>query len=128
VRWAVLWILLEFAGCGDDADAGGIDAGASLDGDAASCSPELPASCPSPAPSWRGSVAGLVEAHCTPCHSPGGRAFDRPFTQYSDVYDLRGDILDQVYSCFMPPPDGGELDPALRQELIDWLVCGAPNN
>src|SRR5262249_31275859 len=93
-----------------------------------SCPDDLPASCPSPTPSWDGGVAATVTAKCVPCHRPGGAAYDRPLTDYAHVYPLRGLILDQVYSCYMPPPEGTPLDAQERQSLLGWLVCGAPNN
>lgn len=121
------------AGCGGDDRAvvlPGPDA--SVDGDAAApaCPHDLPASCPSPAPSWSadGGVQGIVNERCVPCHQPGGLAFDRPFTTYAGVYKIHGDVLSQVYSCYMPPPDAGALDDAQRQALLGWLVCGAPQN
>lgn len=90
------------------------------------CPSDLPASCPSPAPSYARQVAPLIQQRCTSCHSPGGSSSSWPLDSYSDVYRLRGPVLDQVYSCRMPL--GGSLDPAGRQLLLGWLVCGAPDN
>lgn len=92
------------------------------------CPSDLPAACPSPSPSWDGGVQALIDAKCVVCHKPGGLAFDKPFTDYAKVYASRGVMLDQVYSCYMPPPDAGQLAPSERQELLGWFVCGAPNN
>jgi hypothetical protein len=94
----------------------------------AGCHMDLPSQCPSPTPSWSSTVSQVVAADCQSCHSQAGIANDRPFESYSQVYALRGTVLSQVYSCAMPPSDGGVLDDADRQQLIDWLVCGAPNN
>jgi hypothetical protein len=92
------------------------------------CPSDLPAACPSPAPSWDGGVQALIVDKCVGCHKPGGLAFDKPFNDYAHVYQYRGVMLDQVYSCYMPPPDAGQLDPSQRQQLLGWFVCGAPNN
>ena len=89
---------------------------------------DLPSSCPSPAPSWSGTISPVVAAKCQPCHSSGGQAGDRLLVDYPSVYQLRSTVLDQVYTCSMPPPDGGVLTGNERHELMDWLVCSAPNN
>ncbi len=37
-------------------------------------------------------------------------------------------IETQVYRCLMPPSDGSTpLSDDERTELLQWLVCGAPN-
>ncbi len=95
---------------------------------APNCPNDLPQACPSPAPSWDGGVQALIADKCAVCHTPGGLAFDKPFDSYAHVYQYRGVILDQVYSCYMPPPDAGQLDESQRQQLLGWLVCGAPQN
>jgi len=95
---------------------------------APNCPSDIPSVCPTPAPSWDGGVEALIAARCGICHKPGGLAFDKPFSNYADVYSYRGEMLDQVYSCYMPPPDGGTLAPSERQQLLGWFVCGAPNN
>jgi hypothetical protein len=92
------------------------------------CPDDLPAACPSPEPSWDGGVQAIIDAKCVVCHKPGGLAFDKQFTDYAKIYAYRGEALDQVYSCYMPPPDGGTLSPSERQELLGWFICGAPNN
>jgi hypothetical protein len=113
--------LFAIAGCGNG-DRSGNDLAVS------SCPNDLPAACPSPAPSWDAGVRPLIDDKCVPCHQPSGVAWDRPFTDYAHVYQYRGVMLDQVYSCYMPPPDAGQLDPSQRRELLGWFVCGAPQN
>jgi hypothetical protein len=95
-----------------------------------SCPNDLPASCPSPAPSWSKDVQGIVQTHCAVCHSPTGADPTRPFTDYAEVYADRLTVLSWVYSCQMPPPDGGVAAPVgdTRAHLLGWLVCGAPDN
>jgi hypothetical protein len=92
------------------------------------CPSDLPTACPTPEPSWDGGVQAIIDAKCVVCHQAGGLAFDKPFTDYANVYGYRGEMLNQVYSCYMPPPDAGQLDPSERQQLLGWFVCGAPNN
>ena len=122
--------LLAIAGCGNSGHPGGDLAVPPDMTPVPNCPSDLPAACPSPAPSWAadGGVQAVIDARCVICHKPGGLAFDRPFTNYADVFANRGDALDQVYSCYMPPPDAGQLAPSERQELLGWFVCGAPNN
>jgi hypothetical protein len=94
------------------------------------CPNDLPSACPTPAPSWDadGGVSALIADHCVECHRAGGLAFDKPFSDYAHVYQYRSAILNQVYSCYMPPPDAGTLASSERRLLLGWLVCGAPNN
>jgi hypothetical protein len=98
-------------------------------GDAApSCPNDLPPSCPTPTPSYSGDIAGIMDAHCTTCHGPGGDAADKPLLVYDDVFRQRSAVLDQVYHCLMPPPDQRPMTPQQRANLLAWLVCGSPNN
>jgi hypothetical protein len=121
--------LSALAGCGNGSHGGGDMLVVPPDMAVASeCPNDLPAACPAPAPSWDGGVQAIIEARCVVCHKSGGLAFDKPFTTYADVYGYRSAMLDQVYSCYMPPPDAGQLDPSERRELLGWFVCGAPNN
>ena len=120
--------LFAIAGCGNGGRSGNDLAVVPDMAVASSCPNDLPAACPTPAPSWDGGVQALIDDKCGGCHQPGGLAFDKPFTDYAHVYQYRGVMLDQVYSCYMPPPDAGQLDPSQRQELLGWFVCGAPNN
>jgi len=97
--------------------------------EAGACPQDLPASCPTPTPSWDADIQPLVGRRCTPCHFPGGQAFPaQNFTTYDEVYKRRSAMLNQVYGCVMPPVDAGQLTDAERQALLGWLVCHAPNN
>lgn len=96
----------------------------------ADCPNNLPKLCPSPSPSFQTDVSPIIQATCVPmCHQPGGVAFDRLYGTYQNVYKQKQDMLDQVYACNMPPPDGGvTISPNDRLTLLSWFVCGAPNN
>ena len=144
-------VLLSIAGCKDPAgndpnvpddeprppmsasDDGGTD-GADNDGgspmDAAPvCTKKIPG-CTS-VPSYTADVAPLVHNTCLPCHAKGGTASDRDLTTYRGIVRIESTVLSQIYSCDMPPADAGP-DAALtapeRTLLLQWLVCGAPNN
>ncbi len=99
-------------------------------GDAGSSCPKGLPTC-SAAPSYANDIAPLVAARCVACHSPGGVAADRDLTTWAGISNLESTVLAQVYSCMMPPADAGPgdaLTPAEREELLQWLVCGAPDN
>jgi len=122
VALAVSTALVGLAGCSPSSD--------SPD---AACPNDLPASCPTPPPSWSNDVAPLVDKYCLACHGDGGIAqplFD--FTTYQNVYANRMEITHQFYACLMPPSDASPLPPvpstAEREMLLAWLKCGAPNN
>jgi len=97
---------------------------------ASACERTLPSSC-STIPSYANDIAPLVVAHCLPCHAAGGTASDRDLTTYANVAHIESTVLSQVYACLMPPSDAGA-DAALttqeRDELLQWLVCGSPDN
>jgi len=92
------------------------------------CPNDLPASCPSPAPSYQAKVAPIINLRCVTCHSPGGQEASRPLQTYSQVYSERSAVLNQVYSCNMPPGSAAEPTEQEREALLGWLVCGAPQN
>jgi hypothetical protein len=94
------------------------------------CAATLPKTCPQ-SPSYAKDIAPLVKRVCGPCHSQGGIASDRDLTTYANLTKLETTVLVQVNSCSMPPPDAGPestLTSDERTELLQWLVCGAPNN
>jgi hypothetical protein len=129
VRASIALALVAIAGCGNGVR-GGNDLAVPPDmmTVVAACPNDLPAACPSPAPSWDGGVRPLIDQFCVGCHQAGGLAFDRPFTTYALVHAQYGAMEDQVYSCYMPPPDAGQLDESQRLQLLGWFVCGAPQN
>jgi hypothetical protein len=94
------------------------------------CPPAAPSAC-ARTPSYAKDIAPLVERSCVACHSPGGIAADRDLTSYSHFVRLETTDFVQVSDCLMPPADAGP-DAALtlgdRTELLQWFVCGSPNN
>jgi uncharacterized membrane protein len=92
-----------------------------------SCPNDLPMSCPSPTPSYTNDVAPLIQAHCVKCHSATGVEYSRPLDTYAGVTAQTG-VLDQVYSCRMPPAPETPLTSAERAALFGWLVCNSPQN
>lgn len=97
-----------------------------------------PSACPSPQPSYKTDVLPVLQTKCLLCHSPadpdGG-----PNSRYSSPYDFstyalqlenKGTLLTDILICKMPNLDAGAtpLDEAERLTLMDWLVCGAPDN
>jgi hypothetical protein len=87
--------------------------------------------CNSPPPSYQASIAPLLDRACnSTCHAPGVGPW--PLTNYSDVADWASIIQNDVQSCAMPPADAGagngSLTDAERAMLINWIICGAPDN
>jgi len=90
----------------------------------------LPKGC-TKAPSYGASIAPLTERTCNPCHSKGGVASDRDLTTYKNLTRLETTAFIQVTGCLMPPVDAGPdaaMTTAERTELLQWFVCGSPNN
>jgi uncharacterized membrane protein len=110
-------------------DPGGANDAASEEPEAAACPNDLPAACPQPPPSYKNDVRSIIDRRCNGCHANGGVAARRnDFSTYDNVANQRSAILNQVYACYMPPPDAGQPTPDERQKLLGWLVCKAPNN
>lgn len=108
------------SGGGGDDDAGG---------DAPTCPRDLPDACPSPPPSFKGEIAGIIARRCGACHTDGGVAQPtHDFSTYEKIAAQRSAMLNQVYGCRMPPADASAPDPAERAALLGWLVCRAPDN
>jgi hypothetical protein len=97
------------------------------------CPNDLPESCPSPAPSFDASVFAIFQRRCVICHEPGGQMPGAPLMNYGEISARISTVETKIYSCLMPP-DGGmampttPLTPEERKEVLDWLVCGHPNN
>jgi hypothetical protein len=124
------------------ADAGPVDpadAGFFLDTDALEsevqdgaparpCTLVLPR-CAPPAPSYTAEIAPVIARRCLPaCHEPGGIEQVQPLTNYAEVFFRRVNVLQQVYHCRMPPIDKPELPSEEVTAILNWLVCGSPNN
>jgi hypothetical protein len=101
---------------------------AGRDSGSETCPNDLPASCPTNAPSYAKDVAPVIQQACTPCHAPGGEQASRSLVTYAGAFANRSAMLDQVHACRMPPLDGPTLPAAGRAVLETWVVCGAPNN
>lgn len=94
------------------------------------CPSDLPddAACASAAPSYEREVASIIEQRCAACHYPGNTQSGDVFVEYDDVYSMRQTLLTRVYACVMPPDDAPALTLDERRTLLQWFVCGAPEN
>jgi hypothetical protein len=91
------------------------------------CPAAVPDACPSPSPSYATDVVPVLDAKCNGCHTGGEGPW--PLTNHDLVVHWRDQVLTEVVQCTMPPPLGTtELTQAERTMLVDWLVCGAPDN
>ena len=102
-----LWVMLA-AGCGG----GG--------GSSGSCSAsDVPSACPnSGAPRFSSQVQPILSADCGGCHSS--------YASYSSASAQQSSIKSKVGDCSMPPDSA--LSAQDRMTVLDWIVCGAPNN
>jgi hypothetical protein len=90
-------------------------------------------------PSYASAVAPIIQERCSPCHFPGGIMSNVDLSTYPNVVNAQSAIVGQLYSCAMPPVHGDPkygiapgtvpgLTTAQLNVLVDWLVCGAPDN
>jgi hypothetical protein len=92
--------------------------------------PDLSAvTCPATPPSYKTDVQPILENRCYGCHGPSGvEVSSFNLTDYADVLRLRGDVVSQITTCRMPPPDAGQPTAAERTTVDEWVQCNAPNN
>ena len=124
---AALWALLAVA-CSSspasDPSSGTPDAAAPA------CPAVVPANCPT-TPSYANDIAPIFKRSCMTCHSPGGDSADVDLTTYVGIANRESTVLTDVHQCSMPPagaPTSTNVTSADRQLILQWLVCGAPNN
>jgi len=104
--------------------------GSSSDGPAQPSCPDLSAvTCPATPPSYKTDVQPILQNRCYGCHGPGGvEVASINLTDYADVQRLRSDVVFQVTTCLMPPPDAGQPTAGERTAIDEWVQCNAPNN
>jgi uncharacterized membrane protein len=93
------------------------------------CPADLPddSDCASATPSYSQQVSGVMQQYCAVCHLPGNGRSSTLLSDYEQIYAERRTVFTQIYNCEMPVGHR-ELTPENRALLLQWLVCGAPNN
>ena len=91
------------------------------------CTASVSSSCPG-SPGFQARILPIFQRGCVACHAPGGREASRPLTTHGEIFPRRSSVLSQLASCAMPPPDGAPISDADRKLVLDWLVCGAPDD
>jgi hypothetical protein len=91
---------------------------------------DLPATCPTPAPSYAGEVQAIFQAKCLPgCHEPGGMEATKPYTTLAQILqEPLQTMLIQVLSCNMPKAPSPGLTADERKAMLGWFECMRPNN
>jgi uncharacterized membrane protein len=94
------------------------------------CPNDLPedSECPAASPSYRDEVSLIIAQKCAGCHAPNNRVSSKVFASYAEIFAERRGMLTQVYACRMPPSEAPALSSAERHALLQWFVCGAPDN
>ena len=126
-RALVLALLVLLLGCaGDDGETAAASGAGGASGDA--CPNDLPdrAACDDGVPSYRDEVASILDQRCNACHYADNPQTSAVWTDYDAVYARRRTIQSRIYSCVMPPEEAPQLTPGERAVLLEWLVCGAP--
>ncbi len=102
---------------------------AACGGTDATCPRDMPATCPTPAPSYQDEIAPLFTKYCNgACHSPAGEVPDKPLETYDQVFSRRTTVLSFTYGCQMPPADFPQPTEPERVEILGWITCGLPDN
>jgi hypothetical protein len=124
----LLAVFLWLTSCSDAAqpDPPGLG-GAAGEGPCPSDLPDRDA-CASAVPSYAREVAPIIEQRCATCHYPDNTQSGDVFADYEDVYAPRQTVLSRIYGCVMPPEGAPALTSDERRVLLQWFVCGAPDN
>lgn len=116
------------------------DDGTTTGGDPMPGSDSTPAGPPGPSTGLPCDVLDVLQRECQMCHGDTPKfGAPMPLTRYSDlmvpalsdpsrsVHEVMAErLLDEVSP--MPPGGEGEIDPADRQVLLDWIDAGAPED
>ncbi|SHK58413.1 cytochrome c [Chryseobacterium polytrichastri] len=76
-------------------------------------------------------VEPIIKERCLGCHSPGGPAAFRPFTNYNQVKEHIDNIIDRIQRPNGAPgrmPPGGALSPSQINTFIQWKSDGLLEN
>lgn len=94
------------------------------------CPDDLPsdADCAAAVPSYQADVAPLLSTRCGACHAVGGIEASFPLAPHSRLFAQRRTVLNQIFTCMMPPVCAHGLEPDERAMLLRWFVCGALDN
>ena len=84
------------------------------------------AGCPAGALTYDTGIGDLLTERCSPCHAVGGIEASRLLTDYGHASGLRMSIAAQLVTCSMPLAGAPPLSNDERQQILDWLTCGAP--
>jgi len=76
--------------------------------------------------SYDNGIGDLLTERCSPCHAAKGVEMTILLTDYGHVSGERGSIATQLVTCSMPPAGNPQLTTAERNQILDWLTCGAP--
>lgn len=76
--------------------------------------------------SYANGIGDLLSQRCSPCHAAGGVEMTILLTDYGHVSGERTSIATQLVTCSMPPAGNPQLTTAERNQILDWLTCGAP--
>ena len=96
----------------------------------AACPNDLPSDqdCGGAIPSYKSDVSSVIAARCVACHSPGGIEAALPLLTHAQIFAQRRTVLNQVFTCLMPPPCAADLSSDERATLLKWMVCGSLDN
>jgi len=76
--------------------------------------------------SYDNGIGALLSERCSPCHAPKGVEMTVLLTDYGHVSGARTSIATQLVTCAMPPAGSPQLSTEERNQILDWLTCGAP--
>jgi uncharacterized membrane protein len=76
--------------------------------------------------SYDNGIGDLLTERCSPCHAAKGVEMTILLTDYGHVSGERTSIATQLVTCSMPPAGNPQLTTAERNQILDWLTCGAP--
>ncbi|MDH6251087.1 PBP1b-binding outer membrane lipoprotein LpoB [Chryseobacterium sp. H1D6B] len=80
---------------------------------------------------YNSDIKTIIENNCIGCHSPGGSASYKPFTNYDQVKAGIDNIIDRIQRPNGDPqkmPQGGSLSTSQINVFIKWKADGLVEN
>lgn len=72
-------------------------------------------------------VKPAFDTHCVSCHDGATPTGPWPLKTWQDIADWQSLVRDDLANCSMPPADAGTvMTLAEKQQILEWLRCGAP--
>jgi uncharacterized membrane protein len=90
------------------------------------CPADVQNACVDSSLTYDAGIGAIFDTRCAPCHFPLGVEDSVLLNSHAQVLKARMSVGSQLVTCSMPPEGSPQLSETERQQILDWLSCGAP--